>query len=155
MGRKKKDAFRFLFPTPTRRFSSRRSPAMSAFPHHLLASTATTLVTASHHHLFVFAKNSPTLLASTLAAPVAHKTFIRLIATHVDPATKQEYLVSTSEDKLLLLWKLPNLEFISERELAKRANGLDIAANGDIAVGDKFGDVFLFVFLSLSLILHS
>lgn len=97
-----------------------------------------------------FSNSSSTLLASTLDAPTAHKSFVRLIATYVEPATKQEYVVSTSEDKLLFVWKLPALELVCSRELARRANGLAIAENGDIAVGDKFGDVFLSVALTFS-----
>lgn len=67
---------------------------------------------------------------------------IKLTAIYTDTKTNQQYLIATGEDKLLTVSSLPDLTLLSKRELVKRANALEMTADGVIVVGDKFGDVY-------------
>ncbi|BGP25625.1 tRNA guanine-N7-methyltransferase subunit TRM82 [Rhodotorula toruloides] len=109
-------------------------------PVQVLASTKEHIVTASYTKLSVFdaATNAP------IASSSNHKALVRLLATFTDDATKKAYLISTGEDKLLEVSSLPDLQLLSSRDLPKRANALEVTATGDIVVGDKFGDVYIF-----------
>ncbi|GAA6053415.1 hypothetical protein JCM3770_002317 [Rhodotorula araucariae] len=109
-------------------------------PVQALATTAEHLITASNSQLAVFDVATTALIARASH----HKALVRLIAPFVDDKTGKRYLVSTGEDKLLLVSALPSLEVLSSRDLPKRANALDVTATGDIVVGDKFGDVYIF-----------
>lgn len=102
-------------------------------PHAVLLSLPSGLVSASHSSL-VFSPLDPAASPST-ATP--HSALIRLVAFH-----PPHYLVSTGEDKLLVVSTLPSLATVSSRELNKRANALVVDGNGTILVGDKFGDVY-------------
>ncbi|GAA5890135.1 hypothetical protein JCM6882_009238 [Rhodosporidiobolus microsporus] len=110
-------------------------------PVQALIATSEHLVTASNTALASFdaATNAPVATSTN-----AHKSLIRLLATVVDPATGKTLLVSTGEDKLLVVSSLPDLAVVSSRELLKRANALDVTAKGEIVVGDKFGDVYIY-----------
>ncbi|GAA5832610.1 hypothetical protein JCM11251_001386 [Rhodosporidiobolus azoricus] len=110
-------------------------------PVQALIATNEHLLTASHTTLASFdaATNAPITSTST-----SHKSLIRLLALAVDPETNQTLLVSTGEDKLLVVSSLPDLKVVSSRELLKRANALDVTEKGEIVVGDKFGDVYLY-----------
>ncbi|GAA6036798.1 hypothetical protein JCM8097_003484 [Rhodosporidiobolus ruineniae] len=113
-----------------------------AHPVQALAATATHLITASHGTLASFdaATNAPVATNST-----AHKALIRLLAVYTPAGEgKESVLVSTGEDKLLVVSSLPDLKTLSARELPKRANALEITQDGEIVVGDKFGDVYLY-----------
>ncbi|BGO92487.1 tRNA (guanine-N(7)-)-methyltransferase non-catalytic subunit trm82 [Rhodotorula toruloides] len=118
------------------------STARAAMEHpvQVLASTTEHIVTASNTKLTVFdaATNAP------IASTTNHKGLIRLLATFTDDVAKKAYLVSTGEDKLLQVSSLPDLQLLSSRDLPKRANALEVTASGDIVVGDKFGDVYIF-----------
>ncbi|BGP17432.1 hypothetical protein JCM10213_003285 [Rhodosporidiobolus nylandii] len=109
-------------------------------PVQAVTSTPTVLITASAAQLSVFdaATNAPLSSNST-----AHTALVRLLAPFVDQDGK-EYLVSTGEDKKLVVFALPTLEVLSTRELVKRANALQITQDGTVVVGDKFGDVYLY-----------
>ncbi|GAA6010797.1 hypothetical protein JCM10207_005847 [Rhodosporidiobolus poonsookiae] len=110
-------------------------------PVQTLLATDQHLVTASGTQLASFdaATNAPLSSSST-----AHKALIRFLAPYTDPATGDRFLVSTGEDKLLVVSSLPSLEVVSTREIAKRANALDVTHKGEIVVGDKFGDVYIY-----------
>ncbi|KAI8448629.1 hypothetical protein BY996DRAFT_8417936 [Phakopsora pachyrhizi] len=57
--------------------------------------------------------------------------------------TDPQLLVSTGEDKLLKIWKLPTLSLISSRELVKRPTSIAISPDGkSIVIADKSGDVY-------------
>lgn len=75
-----------------------------------------------------------------VASSSNHSQLVRLLKTYTLDGVA--YLVSTGEDKMLQVSSLPTLELLSNRELVKRANTLDITQDGEIVVGDKFGDVF-------------
>lgn len=86
---------------------------------------------------------SDTLISTSATVVGTHKDLIRFICTYFDAVTGSLYLVSTGEDKMLMVWKvLPQLELMSSRELNKRANAMCIRPDGTIAIGDKFGDIF-------------
>lgn len=70
---------------------------------------------------------------------------IKLTAIYTDAKTNQQYFIATGEDKLLTVSSLPDLTLLSKRELVKRANALEMTADGVIVVGDKFGDVYTWV----------
>ncbi|GAA5849033.1 hypothetical protein JCM8547_006417 [Rhodosporidiobolus lusitaniae] len=108
-------------------------------PVQALVSTTTHFITASHTLLASFdaATNAPVATSTT-----AHKALVRLLATY--EAEGKSYLVSTGEDKLLVVSSLPGLEKLSERELSKRANALEVTEGGEIVAGDKFGDVYIY-----------
>lgn len=72
-----------------------------------------------------------------------HSALIRSLATFTDKTSSISYIVSTGEDKQLVVSSLPTLEQVSKRELLKRANALDVTDEGEIIIGDKFGDVYL------------
>ncbi|GAA5839311.1 hypothetical protein JCM9279_005901 [Rhodotorula babjevae] len=114
--------------------------AAPVHPVQVIATTATHLIAASDRQLAVFDAATTALVATK----THHNALVRLIAPYVDPATGTAYLVSTGEDKQLVVSSLPSLDHVSSRELPKRANALDVAPNGDIVVGDKFGDVYIF-----------
>ncbi|BGP41173.1 tRNA (guanine-N(7)-)-methyltransferase non-catalytic subunit trm82 [Rhodotorula kratochvilovae] len=114
--------------------------ADAVHPVQALATTADHLITASNTQLAVFDVATTALIARASH----HKALVRLIAPFVDEVTGKRYLISTGEDKLLLVSALPSLEVLSTRELPKRANALDVTATGEIVVGDKFGDVYIF-----------
>ncbi|GAA5916891.1 hypothetical protein JCM8208_005445 [Rhodotorula glutinis] len=114
--------------------------AATVHPVQVIATTATHLVAASDRQLSVF----DAAINAHVATKTHHKALVRLITPCVDSATGTSYLVSTGEDKLLVVSALPSLDLVSSRELPKRANALDVAPNGDIVVGDKFGDVYIF-----------
>lgn len=75
-----------------------------------------------------------------LSTSTAHTALIRLLLVHTVEA--RSYLISTGEDKQLVVSSLPDLVEISKRELVKRANDLATTGEGEIVVGDKFGDVY-------------
>ncbi|CAH7683182.1 WD40-repeat-containing domain protein [Phakopsora pachyrhizi] len=57
--------------------------------------------------------------------------------------TDPQLLVSTGEDKLLKIWKLPTLSLISSRELVKRPTSIAISPDGkSIVIADKSGDFY-------------
>ncbi|KPV74533.1 uncharacterized protein RHOBADRAFT_54339 [Rhodotorula graminis WP1] len=114
--------------------------AATVHPVQVIATTGTHLVAASDRQLSVFDAATNALVATK----AHHTALVRLITPCVDPATGTAYLVSTGEDKQLVVSTLPSLDLVSSRELPKRANALDIAPNGDVVVGDKFGDVYIF-----------
>ncbi|GAA6017727.1 hypothetical protein JCM8202_000396 [Rhodotorula sphaerocarpa] len=109
-------------------------------PVQVLASTNELLITASDRRICTFdaASNAP------IGQGSHHTELVRFMCTYTDPATGASYLISTGEDKQLLVCKLPNLELQSKRAVSKRANALDVTASGEIVVGDKFGDVYIF-----------
>ncbi|GAA5935205.1 hypothetical protein JCM1841_006444 [Sporobolomyces salmonicolor] len=109
-------------------------------PVQALITTDSLLITASNATLASFDLATSALHAT--ATP--HKSFVRLLATYFDPASEKSYLISTGEDKHLVVSLLPSLELQSSRELPKRANALDVTEDGEIVVGDKFGDVYIF-----------
>lgn len=80
--------------------------------------------------------------SSTASGQSTHHTgLIRYLACTTS-ASLGDVVVSTGEDKLLALHKLPSLELIGSITLNKRANALAISPDGLIVVGDKFGDVY-------------
>ncbi|GAA6061127.1 hypothetical protein JCM10212_001727 [Sporobolomyces blumeae] len=109
-------------------------------PVQALATTDALVITASNETLTAFdlATNAQ------VATSKPHKALVRSLATFTDPATSTSFLVSTGEDKLLVVSSLPSLETLSTRELPKRANAIDVTPQGEIVVGDKFGDVYIF-----------
>ncbi|GAA5926701.1 Trm82p [Sporobolomyces koalae] len=109
-------------------------------PVQALAVTESLVVTACNSTLACFDLATSTRVAT--ATP--HTALVRSLATYHDTATATSFVVSTGEDKQLIVSKLPSLEFVSKREIMKRANTLDVTANGEIVVGDKFGDVYTF-----------
>ncbi|GAA5893511.1 hypothetical protein JCM5296_007476 [Sporobolomyces johnsonii] len=109
-------------------------------PVQALITTDSLLITASSATLASFDLATSALHAT--ATP--HKALVRLLATYSDPASDKSYLISTGEDKHLVVSLLPSLELQSSRELPKRANALDVTEDGEIVVGDKFGDVYIF-----------
>ncbi|KAK4705033.1 tRNA (guanine-N(7)-)-methyltransferase subunit TRM82, partial [Phenoliferia sp. Uapishka_3] len=111
--------------------------APNSHAHQALISTPTHLVTASHSTLSSFSLSGDLISTST-----PHSALIRLLAFH-----PPNYLISTGEDKKLVVSTLPGLEVVSSRELNKRANGIDVTPEGTILVGDKFGDVFTYPLL--------
>ncbi|GAA6015557.1 hypothetical protein JCM11491_007155 [Sporobolomyces phaffii] len=82
--------------------------------------------------------------STEVSTATPHSALIRLVATYTDPTTRERFVVSTGEDKQLVVSTLPGLEQKSTRELVKRANALAVTAEGEIVVGDKFGDVYTF-----------
>lgn len=134
-------------------------------PVQVLASTNELLITASDRRICTFDAASVTsrpafqqfsrsltcLALYSSNAPIGqashHTELVRFMCTYTDPATGASYLISTGEDKQLLVCKLPNLELQSKRAVSKRANALDVTASGEIVVGDKFGDVYMQVLL--------
>lgn len=105
---------------------------MSHHPHQALISTSTHLVTASHSTLSAFP-----LAGGERSTSTPHSALIRLLAFHAP-----NFLISTGEDKKLVVSTLPGLETVSSRELNKRANSVAVTPDGTILVGDKFGDVY-------------
>lgn len=100
------------------------------------------------HPFTSFARANPSLPNSSsalVATSTPHTSLIRHLVAFTDSSTSTTYLISTGEDKLLVVSSLPTLETLSTRELVKRANALSITAEGEIVVGDKFGDVYTFV----------
>ncbi|KAM0754362.1 hypothetical protein T439DRAFT_321406 [Meredithblackwellia eburnea MCA 4105] len=106
----------------------------SPHAHQALISTPFGLVTASNTTLNLLQSSSSSSVA-TSATP--HTGMIRLFAFH-----EPNFLLSTGEDKLLIASTLPGMETVSKRELVKRANALVVTREGEVIVGDKFGDVF-------------
>ncbi|GAA6010125.1 Trm82p [Rhodotorula paludigena] len=113
---------------------------MSVHPVQCIAATLEHVVTASSSRLCAFDAATTALIATS----EAHKGLVRLVAPFTDPATGKSVVVSTGEDKLLVVHSLPDLAVLSSREIPKRANALELTAEGDIVVGDKFGDVYIF-----------
>lgn len=111
---------------------------MAQHPHQCILAVSSLLVTASCSTLSTFDTSSP----ASLATSSPHTGYIRQLASHTDSTTGVSYLVSTGEDKLLVVSALPSLEVLSSRTLIKRANALDMTEKGEILVGDKFGDVY-------------
>ncbi|SCV74994.1 BQ2448_8023 [Microbotryum intermedium] len=100
-----------------------------------------------------------------------HQGLIRLVACH-----GKRYIVSTGEDKMLNVYEYQSntqaveedkddeqereststttvaskskLELRSSRELVKRANAMHVTEQGDIIVGDKFGDVYVYTLIA-------
>ncbi|GAA5984593.1 hypothetical protein JCM11641_006561 [Rhodosporidiobolus odoratus] len=109
-------------------------------PIQVLCSTTEHVITASNTLLSCFdaATNAP------ISTATPHTALIRLVATYKDDQTNSNYLISTGEDKQLVVSSLPSLEVVNKRELSKRANALDVTEKGEIVVGDKFGDVYIF-----------
>ncbi|KAL8280131.1 hypothetical protein RQP46_007461 [Phenoliferia psychrophenolica] len=103
-----------------------------------LISTPTHLITASHSTLTAFP-----LAGGASATSTPHSALIRILAFHAP-----NYLISTGEDKKLVVSTLPGLEVLSSRELNKRANGVAVTPEGTILVGDKFGDVYSYPLLT-------
>ncbi|MBW0567907.1 hypothetical protein O181_107622 [Austropuccinia psidii MF-1] len=98
-------------------------------------------------NLQVFDAANGNLILSTLSTSNLnpqgsnHTGFIRLLAIHHQsllPNSNQSLkLISTGEDKLLKIWKLPNLKLI------KRPTSIAISPNEEnIIIADKFGDVY-------------
>ncbi|GAA5987181.1 hypothetical protein JCM10908_001848 [Rhodotorula pacifica] len=112
-------------------------------PVQALASTTELLITASDRRISTFdaATNAP------ISTATHHAALVRFLCTYSDPASSDVYLISTAEDKRLQVSRLPNLELLSSRPLLKRANALDVTSGGEIVVGDKFGDVYIFPLL--------
>ncbi|KAI8444134.1 WD40-repeat-containing domain protein [Phakopsora pachyrhizi] len=75
----------------------------------------------------------------------SHTGLIRslLVIENQCGGTDPQLLVSTGEDKLLKIWKLPTLSLISSRELVKRPTSIAISPDGkSIVIADKSGDVY-------------
>ncbi|GAA5982413.1 hypothetical protein JCM5350_000401 [Sporobolomyces pararoseus] len=111
-------------------------------PVQALTTFDTLLITASNTTLNCFDLSTSTLVST--ATP--HTSLIRSLCcfTEQTNSTSTRYLISTGEDKQLIVSKLPSLELVSQRELVKRANALQVTEQGEIVVGDKFGDVYTF-----------
>ncbi|GAA5948960.1 hypothetical protein JCM3765_003968 [Sporobolomyces pararoseus] len=109
-------------------------------PIQTLTTVDTLLITACNTHLNCFDLSTSTLISSS----TPHSSLIRSLACFTEPTSSNRYLISTGEDKQLIVSKLPSLEIVSQRELVKRANALQVTQQGEIVVGDKFGDVYTF-----------
>ncbi|GAA5895873.1 Trm82p [Sporobolomyces salmoneus] len=109
-------------------------------PVQALATVDSLLITACSSTLNCFDLSNSTQVSTS----TPHKSLIRSLATFTDLASSSQYLISTGEDKQLIVSKLPSLELVSQRELIKRANALEVTKTGEIIVGDKFGDVYTF-----------
>lgn len=107
------------------------------------SSESSLIISASHNKL-----SSTTATTSTSSTP--HTGLIRLLSSYLDPSTNKLFLISSGEDKLLIVSSLPDLTVLSKRELVKRANALAVTQDGTIVIGDKFGDVYTLVFLTFS-----
>ncbi|GAA5877643.1 hypothetical protein JCM3774_005369 [Rhodotorula dairenensis] len=112
-------------------------------PVQALASTPELLITASDRKISTF----DAATTAPIASASHHAALVRFLCTYTDPATSSSYLISTGEDKQLQVAQLPTLDLLSSRPLPKRANALDITPTGEIVVGDKFGDVYIFPLL--------
>ncbi|KAI5477966.1 tRNA (guanine-N7-)-methyltransferase subunit Trm82 [Pseudohyphozyma bogoriensis] len=110
--------------------------ARELHPHQTLLATPEYLVTASHTTISVYSLATSTLVASS----TSHTGLIRILAVTKD----SKHLVSTGEDKLLVVSELPSLKELSKRELIKRANAVALTDKDEIVIGDKFGDVYTY-----------
>ncbi|KAJ8085340.1 tRNA (guanine-N(7)-)-methyltransferase non-catalytic subunit trm82 [Marasmius tenuissimus] len=118
----------------------------SHFPHSLLLfSDSGKALVASGQHIQLVDTRTGDILSSTLNASDELKASllksgpIRFIA--VDKSWT--HLLTFSDDKMLKIWKVEDLELLHERELPKRPTSAAFTKEGHtIVVADKFGDVF-------------